>query len=218
MERVAIILGITGVSGTELAKKLLEDARYSQVISIHRRPSGIEHPKFKEYVGSLKEYPQKITADVLFCCVGTTQAKTPDKEVYRAVDYGIPLQAARFCYTNGIPNLIIISALGANANSLFFYNRIKGEMERDVQDIGVKNTYFLQPSLITGERQETRKGEYMMKQFMKLINPILLGNFKKYRSIHPESIVKAMIKLDQDGYQRSRIPSDEIQNLANEFN
>ncbi len=215
----AIILGITGLTGGILAHKLLKDPAYGEVISFHRRPSGIKHPKLTEHVVdlfSLEEESDLFKGDVVFCCVGTTQAKTPDKETYHKIDYGIPVSAAQLAHISGINKFIAISALGSDPESRIFYNRTKGEMERDVLKTGVPEKYLLQPALIAGDREEKRMAEYLAKQAMKVVNYLLVGPLKKYRSIHPETIATAMHRLAITGYDKERIPSDEIKKLANE--
>ena len=215
----AIILGITGLTGGILANKLLADPTYDEVISFHRKPSGIKDSKLTEYVVDLlqlEEQSEIFKADVVFCCVGTTQAKTPDKETYHKIDYGIPLRAARLAHKNGIDKFIAISALGSNPDSKIFYNRTKGEMERDVLKVNIPETYLLQPALIAGNRKEKRMAENLSKQAMKVLNYFLVGSLKKYRSIHPETIAAAMHNLAIKGYEKNRIPSDEIKKLAHE--
>ena len=114
----------------------------------------------------------------------------------------------------GIPTFLVISALGANKKSKIFYNRTKGRMEEEVLRNRIKNTYILQPSLIGGIRNEKRLGEKMAKLFMSVLNPFLIGGLKKYRSIHPKTIVNAMIWLANNEYKSGRIPSNEIQQIA----
>src|SRR5690606_9486977 len=108
-----------------------------------------------------------FTGDEIFVCVGTTKAKTPDSEVYRKVDYGIPVAAAKLARQNSIDSILIISSMGSSPSSRIFYNRLKGEMERDVLRESIPNTYFFQPSLITGDRKEKRAFEGIFKQLMK---------------------------------------------------
>ncbi|MEC8682948.1 MAG: NAD-dependent epimerase/dehydratase family protein, partial [Bacteroidota bacterium] len=96
MKKTALILGITGVTGRLLAKHLFDDERFEKVISFHRRKSGLQHPKLEEHIVDmfdLEKYQEAFNADVVFCCVGTTQSKTSDKETYKKIDYGIPLVA-----------------------------------------------------------------------------------------------------------------------------
>lgn len=214
----AVILGITGVTGNVLAHKLLDDDYFDEVISIHRRSAKIKHPKFKEYIVSdvIEDNFPNLEVDMLFCCVGTTQAKTPDRDTYKKIDYGIPIHAANWFVKQNGKTMITISALGADPASKIFYNRIKGEMERDVVKRDISNTYFMQPSLIAGDRKEKRTAEYLGKQLMKILNPFLIGSLKKYRSIKPEIIAEAMIHLAKYGYLKNRIPSDEIKQVAHD--
>lgn len=215
--KTAIILGATGLTGGILLKKLLQDNGYSKVIVFTRRSVGFQNAKLEEHIVDLFElekYAELFKADEVFCCVGSTKAKTPNEEVYKKVDYGIPFSAAKLCKRNDIPKLLIISALGADPDSRFFYNRTKGEMERDVLSEKPEGTYIFQPSLIGGERDEKRLFEAAWKKFMKLGDHILLGPLKKYRSIHPEEIADGMIRVAKNGYSEARIESDEIKQIA----
>ncbi|WP_028377008.1 NAD-dependent epimerase/dehydratase family protein [Leeuwenhoekiella sp. MAR_2009_132] len=218
MGKTALILGITGLVGEALAKSILAHAKYDKLISFHRRKSGIAHPKLEEHVVDLFElqnHSDSFKADVVFCCIGTTQAKTSDKEEYKKIDYGIPLAAAKLCSINNIPKLIVISALGADPKSSVFYNKTKGEMERDVLKQNVKETYFLQPSLLAGNREEQRTVEKLAIGAFKLFNLFLVGPLKKYQSIKPEAIVQTMQYLAFNTYSEKRIESDEIKKIAN---
>lgn len=218
MGKTAILLGITGLIGNALAKNILEDSRYDKLISFHRRKSGIVHPKLEEHIVDLFElekYAEQFKGDVVFCCIGTTQAKTDDKETYKKIDYGIPVAAAKLSAYNNIPKFIAISALGANPSSSVFYNKTKGEMERDVLKQNVNETYFLQPSLLAGDREEQRTLEKLAIGAFKVFNPLLIGPLKKYQSIKPEPIVATMQYLAFNTYSEIRIESDEIKKIAN---
>lgn len=217
MAKKAIILGITGLVGNTLAQQLFEDATYDEIISFHRRKSGLHHPKLTEHVVDvlkLDDQAEIFKADAVFCCVGTTQAKTPDKEKYKAIDYGIPIAAARLCAKNKIPVLIIISALGADPSSRIFYNRLKGEMERDVLNIAPDKAYLMQPALLTGDREEARTSEKIAENVFKIINPLLIGPLKKYRSINVATVAAAMRAVAENGYGKPKIPSIEIREIA----
>ena len=218
MGKTAILLGITGLIGNALAKNILEDSRYDKLISFHRRKSGIVHPKLEEHIVDLFElekYAEQFKGDVVFCCIGTTQAKTDDKETYKKIDYGIPVSAAKLSAYNNIPKFIAISALGANPSSSVFYNKTKGEMERDVLKQNVNEPYFLQPSLLAGDREEQRTLEKLAIGAFKVLNPLLIGPLKKYQSIKPEPIVATMQYLAFNTYSEIRIESDEIKKIAN---
>lgn len=213
----AIILGATGLTGGLLLELLLNDSRYNKIKLFSRTGIGIENNKIEEFLGDvtdLGQFKNKFIGDEVFCCIGTTNAKTPDKELYRKIDFGIPLKTAQLCKENEINTLIIISALGANSKSNIFYNRIKGEMEDAVLALQIPKTHILQPSLIGGKREEKRIGEFIFKQLMKVANFVMAGPLKKYKSIHPNYITKTMVWLANNEYKNIKIPSDAIQSLG----
>jgi len=216
-QKIAIILGATGLTGNLLLQLLLKDNRYKKIKLFSRSTSGVVHPKIEEYLGDLihlETFKNDFIADEVFCCIGTTKSRTPDKELYKKIDFGIPTKAAKLCKENGINTLVIISALGANLKSNIFYSRTKGEMEDAVIQLQIPKTYILQPSLIGGKREEKRIGEWIFKQLMKVANLVMAGPLKKYKSIHPKDITKAMVWLANNEFKEVRIPSDEIKSLS----
>ena len=215
--KTAIILGATGLTGSILMEKLLQDDRYDKVKIFGRHSVERAEEKIDEYLVDLFDLEKErkdFTGDEVFCCIGTTQAKTPDEEMYRKIDYGIPVMAARLANQNSIPRFLVISALGADESSSFFYNRTKGEMERDVLSQNIEQTYIFQPSLIAGKRQEKRPLENAWKQVMKVGDHLLIGPLKKYRSIHASAIAEAMIYVANNPYSATRIESKEIREIA----
>ncbi len=217
INKTAIVLGATGLTGRLLVHELIADKRYSKIKLFSRRTSNIDSPKIDEFIGDilqLEDFKADFTGDVIFCCIGTTKAKTKDQEKYKAIDYGIPLAAAKIAKQNEINTIIIISAIGANTKSSVFYNRTKGEMERDVFAKEIKHSYILQPSLITGKRVEKRGLEKSAETVFKLLNFLLIGPLKKYRSINAESIARAMIQIDHTKPASKIIESDEIIRLG----
>ncbi len=215
--KTAIILGATGLTGNKLLNYLLEDERYMKVKIFTRSRIDMNHDKLEEYLIDLFEmehFKNLFTADEVFCCVGTTIKKTPDKDQYRKIDFGIPATAAKLCKENEINSFLTISSMGADQNSKFFYNRTKGEMEGAVLDMKIRKTHILRPSLIAGDRDESRPMETASKQFMKLVNPFLKGKLKKYQSIHPDEIVRTMVYLANNNYDEIILESDEIKKLA----
>ena len=198
MKKTAIILGATGLTGNSLLQKLIEDERYDQIKLFSRsKIEGLPN-KVTQYIGDLLQLDQfkaDFTADEVYCCIGTTAKKTPNKELYKQIDYGIPVATAKLCKENGIPTLLVISAMGANKNSNVFYNKTKGEMEREVLKQNLKNTVILRPSLIGGDRSERRLLEKIGLTIFKVIQPLLIGSLKKYQIINAESIAQAMLNL-----------------------
>lgn len=216
-QKKAIVLGATGLVGNYLLHYLLQDERYGHVLVFSRRALAVTHPKLKVVITNLLELPSQadaFLADEVFCCIGTTKAKTPDLESYRKIDLGIPLAAAQLCQQNGIPTLIVVSAMGANSNSRFFYNKIKGQMEETVGKQGIAKLHFVRPSLIGGQRAESRFAEDFGKFVFKALGFLMLGPFKHYRAILPQTIAKAMLWLANNPYKTTIVPSATLKTLA----
>ncbi|WP_410007132.1 NAD(P)H-binding protein [Aequorivita nionensis] len=214
MNKTAIILGATGLTGSILLKKLLKDPVYEKIKLFSRSTADMNSPKIEEHLidmFQLENHSEAFKADVVFCCIGTTKSKTPDKETYKKIDYGIPVTAAKLSKQNGIETFIVISAMGADANSSIFYNKTKGEMQRDVLSQNIKNTYILQPSLIVGDRDENRFGEKVATFFMKTFGFLIP---KKYKMIKAETIAEAMLALANKEFPKQQITSDEIKQIA----
>jgi uncharacterized protein YbjT (DUF2867 family) len=213
MKKTAIILGATGLTGSILLEKLLKDDRYKTIKLFSRKEIEGLPSKVKQFIGDLLDldnFKKDFTADEVYCCIGTTTKKTPDKKRYKKIDFGIPVTAAKLAKTNGIPAFLVISAIGANAQSSIFYSKTKGEMEQAVLSEKIKKTHVLQPSIIGGDRQEKRIGEKIGLVVIKQLQPLFFGKLKKYRITEAEDIAEAMINLANSTSTKKIIPSDQI--------
>lgn len=214
MKKTAILLGATGLTGSLLFNQLIDDNTFEKIKVFSRSPIGIRSEKVEEYLVDLlklENQQQHFKGDVVFCCIGTTKAKTPDKNLYRKIDYGIPVTAAGLAKQNDIPKFIVISSLGANPKSSVFYSKTKGEMERDVLNAAIPETYILRPSLIVGKRNENRFGEKLGSIFLNIFGFLIP---KKYKVIQAKTISKAMLYLGKETYSEEIIPSDEIKKIV----
>lgn len=216
--KTAIILGATGLTGNLLLSQLIDDERYGQIKIFVRHTTGLKHPKITEYlmdVLKLEQYSAEFTADEVYCCIGTTKAKTPDETLYRAIDYGIPVQAAKLAKLNQIPFFAVISSMGADPKSRIFYSRTKGEMENEVLAQNIPRTYLLRPSIILGQRKnDNRTGESITIKIFKLLEKMMVGKLKNYRPIHAETIVRGMIYLANHPQNRSLVLSSDIKKMG----
>ncbi|PQJ81881.1 NAD(P)H-binding protein [Polaribacter glomeratus] len=221
MKKTAILLGASGLTGNILLHKLIEDTSYQSIKLFSRsKIEGLPN-KVTQFIGDLLElekFKVDFTADEVFCCIGTTAKKTPDKKRYKQIDYGIPASAAKLAKENNIKTFLVISSMGANKNSNVFYNKTKGEMEHAVLKQGITNTFILRPSLIGGDRKEQRIGEKIALVVFKLIQPLLIGNLKQYKTIDAENIAKAMYYLaNKKTNAEVIITSNEILKLSKKY-
>tara|TARA_R110002096_G_scaffold328196_1_gene522239 strand:- start:637 stop:1287 length:651 start_codon:yes stop_codon:yes gene_type:complete len=213
MKKTAIILGATGLTGSILLEKLLDDNRYKTIKLFSRKEIDGLPSKVKQFVGDileLEKFKKDFIANEVFCCIGTTAKKTPDKILYKKIDFGIPVTAAKLSKANGIPTFLVVSALGANATSSIFYNKTKGKMEQAVLLEKIEKTHILQPSIIGGKRQEKRIGEKIGLVVFKLLQPLFLGKLKKYRITEAEDIAQTMIVLANSTATKTILTSDQI--------
>jgi len=218
MGKTAIILGATGLVGGIVLQKLIEDEAYTAIKLFSRNKIEGLPIKVKQFLGNilqLENFEKDFEADEVFCCIGTTAKKTSDKTVYKAIDYGIPVTAAKLSKRNNIPTFMVVSAMGANARSNIFYNKTKGEMERDVLLQKIINTYVLQPSIIGGNRKETRIGEKIGLFIFKIIQPLFIGKLQNYKIIEAEEIAQAMVNLANSKNSKEKIiTSNTIKNIS----
>lgn len=193
-KRTAIVVGATGFTGSFLVKQLCESEEYAAVSVIVRRDFPFKHVKLDVKMIDFDKLEEKDLdiADDLFCCLGTTMKKAKTKEKFERVDLEYPLRIASLAKKRGIPNFHVISAVGSNKNSLFFYSRVKGKMEEGLIAIQLPHLSIYRPSLLMGNRAEFRLGERLSAGVFQLLNPILFGPFKRFRSIEGEQLAYAM--------------------------
>ncbi|ARS36400.1 oxidoreductase [Pontibacter actiniarum] len=199
--RTALIAGASGLVGGHLLSLLLKSERYSQVISIGRHELPLIHPKLDQQVidfDKMRGYAADLTADDVFCCLGTTIKKAGSKENFYKVDHTYVVQLAEITAQRGAVQFLVVSAMGADTGSMFFYNKTKGEMERDVQQQPFNALHFFRPSLLLGEREEHRGGEEFASKVMKPLSGLMVGPLEKYKPIEAETVAKAMLQAARE--------------------
>jgi uncharacterized protein YbjT (DUF2867 family) len=214
----ALILGFTGLIGSKLTGEILENSEYDRVCTLVRSATSLKHPKLNEVVtdfSGLSEYTEEFQVDEVFICLGTTRKQAGSKESFKMVDHDYVVEGARLAKAQGVQRIAVVSAIGADSESRFFYNRIKGQMEEAVSSIGIPSTYFFRPSLLLGDRKEFRPGEKMGEWLGKAVQPILIGKLKKYRSIEGEKVAKAMVAFMKNSKKGVHlVESDLIQKIG----
>jgi uncharacterized protein YbjT (DUF2867 family) len=198
MAKIALLAGTTGLIGSQLLDLLLQSSDYEKVIAISRKPLDKAHTKLSNLVcelNQLQNHVSELKADDVFCCLGTTMKNAKTKEAFRAVDYDAPLALAKIAKENRAKQYLIISALGANKDSSIFYNKVKGEVEEAIAQIGFDSFHIFQPSLLTGPRKEQRTGEEAAQVFYKIFGFLIP---KKFASIESIKVAKAMVALAKE--------------------
>jgi uncharacterized protein YbjT (DUF2867 family) len=189
MRRV-LLLGATGLVGSELLTRLLDDPEVSEVRVVARRPTARQHAKLAEHVfelGEMERHADLFAADQIFCALGTTIKVAGSQERFRFVDHDLPLLAARLGLAKNARHSLLVSALGANARSRVFYNRVKGELENAVRALGYRAVTIARPSLLVGPRAERRFGEEVGKRLGWLMPA-------KYAPIEGADVARALVE------------------------
>ncbi len=217
--RSALLAGATGLVGGHCLTFLQEMPDIAEIRVLTRRPLTVNHPKIREHVvdfNHLDQYRDIITADHIFCCLGTTIKKAGSREAFQLVDYDYPYRIAEIAAKNGAENFLLVSALGANPKSKIFYNRVKGELEKAVSSLPFAGILIFHPSLLLGQREEFRAGEKAGAFLFRLVSPFLAGKLTKYRPIQAQAVAKAMVYMAPTRLKGVHIfESDQIKFFAN---
>lgn len=204
-----LLAGATGLTGEHLLDRLLNEPTVARVLAPSRRPLAA-HPHLENPVGDLAALLPQLSGnvDIAFCCLGTTIKQAGSEAAFRAVDHDLVLAFAERARALGARHLLVISALGADAHSPVFYNRVKGELEAALQAQDWPQLTIVRPSLLLGARREFRLGE-------RLLAPLARWIPGKYRGIKACTLAHALWRLaleEQDGTRI--IESDQLRRLG----
>jgi uncharacterized protein YbjT (DUF2867 family) len=166
MERTAVVAGASGLVGRELVARLLCTPAYRRTIALTRRSLGLEHPRYVEASARFDALddvlaplaPRSTPVDA-YCCLGTTIRAAGSPQAFFRVDHDLVLAFARWAADAAVARLVVVSALGADATSRVYYNRVKGETENDLHAVLDSKLVLVRPSLLDGPRTESRWGE-----------------------------------------------------------
>jgi len=196
--RSALLAGSTGLIGRALLPLLLQDERYARVHALLRRPvPGIaDHPKLQLHQVDFANLPDTLPrCDDVYIALGTTIKTAGSQAAFRAVDFDAVVDTARAARRAGATRLAVVSALGADAASRVFYNRVKGEMQQAIAALGYESVLIAQPSLLAGDRaalgQPTRAGE---EWAMRLLRPVMGLVPRSIRPIEAATVARAMLR------------------------
>jgi uncharacterized protein YbjT (DUF2867 family) len=169
-----LIAGATGLVGRECVRQLCSAGGITLVRALVRRRLTDQpaSPLLDERVadfGTLESHADLFAVDAIVCALGTTMKRAGSRAAFRAVDLDLPLRIARLGLSRGARHFVLVSALGANPRSRFFYNRVKGELEDALAGLGYPSLTILRPSILLGDREEFRLGERIGIPLMRLV-------------------------------------------------
>lgn len=199
-----MVAGATGLVGRAVVAALLADKTYRAIHTLGRRSLPTQHAKLTQHTVDLAALPalSTLTGSVhhVYIALGTTIKIAGNQDAFRAVDLDAVVAVAKAARAAGATRLGVVSAMGANAQSMVFYNRIKGQMEEAVSALGFDTVVIARPSLIDGDRdalgQPGRSGESLAMLSMRLWRPLIPAN---YKSVSPDKIARALIAHVQAG-------------------
>jgi uncharacterized protein YbjT (DUF2867 family) len=203
MGQTVSLIGSSGLVGSQILELLLKDDRYSMVNLLVRREPDTKHPKIRVIMMDFADEKAFVEAirgsEAVFCAVGTTDKKVKgDKDEYRKVDFDIPVYAAKAAASCGCYSFCLVSAIGANPdNNANFYLKLKGVTEEAVAKEHIPQVIFVRPSMLMGDRKESRMGETIGKGLSFIVSPFLMGSAKKFKPIQALDVARAMIAATQ---------------------
>lgn len=215
--KTALIAGATGLVGSELLSLLVDDTSYQKIHILVRKRINFESLKIVEHVidfEKLEDFQLNETIDHVFCTLGTTIKKAKTKENFRKVDFEYVFQLGKKAKEWKAEKFLLVSALGANAKSSIFYNRVKGDIENALKQLELPHLFIFRPSLLMGNRKESRQGEKTAIAVYKIINSLFIGKLKKYKGIDISQVAKAMKFVSINNNESFKIfESNEMQKL-----
>ena len=198
-KREALLIGASGLIGSQLLEFLLNNEDYSSVIALTRKPLTLKSEKLRNRVVDFEDFSQlresMTPGNVIFCCIGTTiNSVKGDKTAYRKIDFDIPIGIARLGIEMGYQQFILVSAVGADSHSSNFYLRLKGEVEDAIVKLPFEAIHIFRPSVLIGKRKEKRRGEGIAQILGKYFSFLLTDKWSKYKAISSNEVALGLMR------------------------
>lgn len=190
-----LIAGATGLVGNHLLNMLLANPQITEVVAMGRRPLS-PHPKLTSRIVSTFEHLNGSDfghVDAAFCCLGTTIKAAGSKEAFKKVDHDYVIEFARAAKIAGAKKFVTISALGVDSSLKVFYSQVKRQTEDDLQNIEFDSLVILRPSLLLGERSETRPAEQIANKIAPVLSAIMVGPLAEYKPVLAEKVAQVAL-------------------------
>ena len=206
VENNCIVAGATGLVGSKLLSFLIKDTSINKIFVLSRRDLvGIDSNKVHCILvdfDNLEKLPLNISVHSVFCCLGTTIKKAKSKDAFKKVDFNYVLALAKLGLRLNAKHFLMVSAAGANPNSIFFYNKVKGLVEAHLVGLNYEKLSVFRPSLILGKRKDTRLAEELSKKISQLVPSIFLFG---YEPIQARQIAHCMLRAHKCQGEKFRL-------------
>ncbi len=201
-----LLAGASGLVGQQLLARLLAHPQVTQVVAPGRRPLAQSSPKLLAITAAmdsaegLRELDTTLARvapqlDVFVSCLGSTIKQAGSKPAFLAVDRDLVVRLAQTARGLGAHHALVVSSVGASAQSGNFYLRVKGETERLLAGVGFERLDILRPGLLLGARRDSRPGEAIAQRLAPYTNPLLIGPLARYRAIPAAAVAIALERL-----------------------
>jgi uncharacterized protein YbjT (DUF2867 family) len=194
---IATVIGSTGLTGSSLTRQLLADPAITKVISVSRRRLDIPSAKLAEVIvpdlTQIRSIAPEIRGNLYFCCLGTTIRTAGSKAKFEQVDHDAIVAFAEVAKAHDARSFTLVSAMGANARSMFFYNQVKGRTENDVIALGLGSTIIFRPALLAGPRREFRLAERVATRILVPLSRLLPAAARKRLVTDAETLAARML-------------------------
>lgn len=195
-----LIIGGTGLVGKAIVSQLIHDDRVAEIHSFSRRNIYLAHPKLHQHLVDFEHingWSDQLDGDVFFSAMGTTRSAAGSKEAQYRVDFDYQLECAKAAKQNGVTRYVLISSIGADPTSSFFYLKMKGALERSVRELGFQSAHILRPATLTGLRETPRTMEKIFEPVTRLLSK--LPFLKAQRPISGDQVAEAAIFFAMQG-------------------
>jgi len=194
---IATLIGSTGLTGSFLIRYLLADPAITKVISISRRPLNTSNAKLTEVlIADLADLPSiesRARGELYFCCLGTTIKAAGSKQNFEKVDHDAIVAFAKIAKAHDAKSFALVSAMGANARSMFFYNRVKGRTENDLKALGLRCLIIFEPALLVSPRHELRWAERIAAKTIVPLSHLLPTRTRKALITNADTLAMRML-------------------------
>ncbi len=208
--RSALIMGASGLVGKLLLEAILSKYHYTDVTLVLRRPIDLKPDKRVKIVmisdfEALDQYEEDLFSEDVFCCLGSTMKKAGSKSDFEKSDLIYPLKIATINQKNpNFKNYLIVTALGANAQSPVYYNQVKGRCEQALLALDLPGLKVFRPSLLLGNRVEKRGGEVLFKVLIQAVStPLKALGIPSFWSIDAAIVARAMLQVAMNENERT---------------